>query len=271
MMLAILAFAGNSVLTRLALTHSLISAADFTFIRLISGAVVLVLLCGREFPAAIPTRHDAAGILTLFVYAMAFTLAYLEMNAATGALVLFATVQLTMIIVSRLKGTHMSWLEYAGVGLAFGGLAWLLAPNAAAPPLSAALLMVVAGMAWGFYTLDGRSAAAPLQKTARNFVGASVLGIIPVLVLSGAERNTEGIILAITSGAITSALGYAIWYRVLPRVTVAMAGSSQLAVPVVAAAGGAVLIGETLTLALFLGSVVVLAGIALTVFGKNRT
>ena len=267
--LAILAFAGNSVLTRLALTQALIGAADFTCVRLLSGAVMLGLLCRQNLRSARPTRKDIAGVAALFSYAIAFTIAYLEMSAATGALVLFATVQLTMLTVSRLRGAHMSWLEYAGLALAFAGLLWLLLPNAAAPPLKATALMVIAGIAWGFYTLDGRGAVSPLQKTARNFVGAAVLGFIPLLFLNGPGRSAEGVALAIASGAITSALGYAIWYRVLPQITVAMAGASQLAVPMVAAAGGALLIGEAIPLRLLVASVVVLAGIALTVFGKN--
>ncbi len=209
------------------------------------------------------------GVATLFIYAIAFTIAYLEMNTATGALVLFATVQLTMLIVAQMRGAHMSWLEYAGVALAFAGLVWLLLPNATAPPLKATALMAVAGIAWGFYTLDGRGAVSPLQKTARNFVGAALLGFIPLEFLNASERSVEGIALAVASGAITSALGYAIWYRVLPRLSVAMAGTSQLAVPMVAAAGGALLIGEALNFRLLIGSVVVLAGIALTVFGKD--
>jgi drug/metabolite transporter (DMT)-like permease len=268
--LSVLAFAGNSVLTRLALVQSHISPAEFTCIRLLSGAIILAVLCWRDIPKAIPTLRDATGILALFIYAITFTVAYVDMNAATGALVLFATVQLTLIIVARLQGTQLSLAEYAGVAIALAGLIWLLAPSAAAPPAKSGMLMIIAGMSWGFYTLDGRSAVSPLQKTARNFVGAALLGFIPLLFLNHAIRSTEGILLAIASGAITSGLGYAIWYRVLPRITVAMAGSSQLAVPMVAAAGGALLIGETITLRLVMASALVLLGIGLTVLAKKR-
>jgi drug/metabolite transporter (DMT)-like permease len=268
--LSVLAFAGNSVLTRLALAQSEISPGDFTCIRLLSGAVILALLCWRDLPKCMPSRKDVTGIVSLFAYAITFTLAYINMNAATGALVLFATVQLTLIIAAKLQGARLSPLEYAGVGVALGGLVWLLAPSAAAPPLTSALLMVAAGISWGFYTLDGRSAISPLHKTARNFIGAAALGFIPLLFLDHNVRTTEGTLLAIASGAITSGLGYAIWYRVLPRISVAMAGSSQLAVPMVAAAGGALLIGETLTLRLMIASAVVLAGIGLTVLAKQR-
>jgi drug/metabolite transporter (DMT)-like permease len=268
--LAIVAFAGNSVLTRLALTNDLISAADFTCIRLASGALMLGVLCRRNLRAVLPTRHDIMGVITLFIYAIAFTIAYLEINAATGALVLFAVVQLTMLSVSRLKGVKLSWLEYAGVAVAFGGLVYLLLPSAAAPPLSAAILMAFAGIAWGFYTLDGRGAGAPLQKTARNFIGAAMLGFIPLLFLSSAPLSAEGAALAVASGAITSALGYAVWYRVLPQLSVAMAGTSQLAVPMVAALGGALLINEAVSFELMIGSIIVLLGIGLTVFGKAK-
>jgi drug/metabolite transporter (DMT)-like permease len=266
--LSVLAFAGNSVLTRLALSQSQISPGDFTSIRLASGAVLLALLCWRDLPKSLPTFKDATGIASLFIYAITFTVAYVDMNAATGALVLFASVQMTLIIVAKLKGTQLSLAEYAGVAIALAGLIWLLAPSASAPPLTSGLLMVIAGMSWGFYTLDGRSAVSPLQKTARNFVGAAILGFIPLLFLDHGVRNAEGIALAIASGAITSGLGYAIWYRVLPRITVAMAGSSQLAVPMVAAAGGALLIGETISLRLVIASALVIAGIGLTVFAK---
>lgn len=269
--LAILAFAGNSVLTRLALANSLIDAASFTFFRLLSGALMLLLLCHQNLGLTLPKRQDAIGILALFVYAIAFTIAYLAMNAATGALVLFATVQLTMIGIARCKGAHMSWLEYSGVFVAFIGLIWILAPNASAPPVHAAALMVIAGIAWGLYTLDGRKSAAPLQKTARNFVGAAVLGLAPLLFIDSYTLRIEGVALALTSGAITSALGYAIWYKVLPSITVVMAGTCQLAVPAVAALGGVVLIGESPTFRLLMGSVIILAGIALTVFGKTST
>lgn len=269
--LAILAFAGNSVLTRLALANSLIDAASFTFVRLLSGALMLLLLCHQDLGLALPKRQDAIGIMALFVYAIAFTIAYLAMNAATGALVLFATVQLTMIGIARCKGAHMSWLEYSGVFIAFIGLIWILAPNASAPPVHAAALMVIAGIAWGLYTLDGRKSASPLQKTARNFVGAAVLGLAPLLFIDNYTLKIEGVALALTSGAITSALGYAIWYKVLPSITVVIAGTSQLAVPAVAALGGVVLIGESPTFRLLIGSVIILAGIALTVFGKTST
>jgi drug/metabolite transporter (DMT)-like permease len=269
--LAIVAFAGNSVITRLALTQNLIGAAEFTFVRLLSGAVMLLVLCRSSMGLALPKWRDAMGIISLFTYAIAFTLAYLEMNAATGALVLFATVQLTMIIVSRLRGARMSALEYSGVALAFAGLAWLLLPNATAPPVHAAALMATAGISWGFYTLDGRGAGSPILKTARNFSGAAVLGILPLIFFAGIDCNWRGVALAIASGAITSALGYVIWYHVLPQISVAIAGASQLAVPLVAAAGGALLIGEALTLRLLFGSLVVLAGIALAVFGKKQS
>jgi drug/metabolite transporter (DMT)-like permease len=268
--LSVLAFAGNSVLTRLALAQSQISPGDFTAIRLVSGAVLLVLLCWRDMAKSLPTFKDATGILALFIYAITFTVAYVGMNAATGALVLFASVQVTLIIVARLKGTQLSLAEYTGVGLALAGLVWLLAPSATAPPLMSGLLMVTAGISWGFYTLDGRSAVSPLQKTARNFVGAAILGFIPLLFLDHGARSPEGIALAIASGAITSGLGYAIWYRVLPKISVAMAGASQLAVPIVAAAGGAALIGETISIRLVAASALVLLGIGITILAKNH-
>jgi drug/metabolite transporter (DMT)-like permease len=267
--LAILAFAGNSVLTRLALAESQIGAAEFTAIRLLSGALMLVMLCGGSWRQSLPTREDATGTLCLFVYAISFTLAYLNMSAATGALILFAMVQLTMIGLANAKGLKMNWLESAGVALAFAGLAWLLLPNATSPPVHAAALMALAGVAWGIYTIDGRGAASPLQKTARNIVGACGLGIFPMFLMMSTKTTFEGLVLAIASGAITSGLGYAVWYRVLPRISVAMAGTSQLAVPMVAAAGGAMLIGEALTARLLIGGAVILAGVALTVLGKS--
>lgn len=261
--LAVLAFAGNSLLTRAGLAEGEIGAGAFTGIRLASGALMLALICLATGRSWRPGRQDLGGILTLFGYAFFFTLAYRSIGAATGALVLFASVQVSMAGLARLRGDRLSPRQGFGLVLAMGGLVWLLAPGLSAPPLAAAGLMAAAGFSWGIYSLLGRGQADPIAQTARNFVGAAPLGLL-FWALAADGLSGAGIALAVASGALTSALGYVIWYAALPALTTTSAGAVQLLVPAVAAAGGLLWLGEPLTGVLIGATLVILAGIALT-------
>lgn len=268
--LAILAFAGNSLLTRWALVGGDIGAAAFVAIRLVSGAAILGLLAGRQRVGVLPRQSDLGGVIALLVYGEAFTFAYRSLGAATGALILFGTVQLTLAILATLRGQAPSARDRLGLVIAFAGLAWLLLPHAAAPPLIPALLMGVAGIAWGVYTMLGRGAGDPFQRTARNFIGAAPLALLILLAFPIERPGLHGTLLAVASGAITSGLGYVIWYAVLPRLKVATAGAAQLLVPVVAAAGGVLLLGEALSLQLGLIAAIILGGIWLTIGAPKK-
>ncbi len=261
--LAMLAFAGNSLLTRLALDSSEISAANFTLIRLFSGALLLLPL------ALIQNKKPIASIkmsLALFIYAAGFSYAYINLSAASGALILFACVQLTMMAVALCKGERFSLQQTAGVSVAFAGLVYLLLPGLNAPPLSSATLMAVAGVAWGAYSIWGKSAGAPMSVTAGNFL----LALVPALILAGFYFDPHHwtpitLFYAIASGAITSGLGYALWYRVLPHIKTSQAASVQLSVPVITAILAVLFIAEPLTLRIIIASVAILGGIYLVI------
>lgn len=262
--LAMLAFAGNSLLCRLALKDAHIDAATFTAIRLGSGALVLAIVArlrrGTEGKGTWPSA------LALFAYAAAFSFAYVTLTTATGALILFGAVQATMIGHGIWKGERLRPAQTAGLVLALGGLTGLLLPGLSAPPLGGALLMLAAGMAWGVYSIRGRGAGDPTKVTAGNFMLAAPLAVVLVLVLPSVPApDIRGVILAIASGAVASGVGYVIWYAALPSLRPASAATVQLSVPVLAALGGIVLLGEPLTLRFVLASAAVLSGIALVV------
>ena len=261
--LAMLAFAGNSLLTRLALEGGEISAANFTLVRLFSGALLLL-------PLALMQNHKpTASIkmsLALFIYAAGFSYAYINLTAASGALILFACVQLTMLAVALFQGERFSAMQMGGMCVAFAGLVYLLLPGLNAPPLSSATLMAVAGIAWGAYSIWGKSAGAPMPVTAGNFL----LALVPALILAVFDFDPHHwtpttLIYAIASGAITSGLGYALWYRVLPHIKTSQAASVQLSVPVITAVLAVVFIAEPLTLRIIIASVAILGGIYLVI------
>ncbi len=273
---ALLAFAGNSLLTRAALADGAISPGAFAAIRLAAGAAALALLARRR-GAILPGTADLGGIAALFVYAAGFSFAYGQLTTATGALVLFASVQIALMAAATIAGRAPRPLEAIGIAVAFAGLAWLLAPGLAAPTLAATALMVAAGTAWAGYTLLGRGAGDPAARSARNFIGAAPLGLLLLLVPLNAgdaggaplHASPAGVALALASGAITSGLGYIAWYAVLPRLSVATAGVVQLLVPAVAAAGGALWLGEALSARLLAATGIILAGIALSLFARR--
>lgn len=272
--LALLAFAANSLLCRLALAQGAIDAASFTAIRLGSGAVVLMLLARLvhgSFPR--PHWHGGKAPLALLLYALPFSLAYGRIGAGTGALVLFGSVQLTMLGTALTRGERPRPVAWCGFALAASGLVWLVAPSARAPDLPGVLLMALAGIAWGVYTVLGRSAGEPIAANARAFTWSALLAIGGLVALPDDMSATpRGVLLAALSGAVTSGLGYALWYRVLPHLPVATAGFAQLAVPVLAALLAVAWLGEPFTAQLAIASVLVLGGcgLALTAPGRRR-
>ena len=268
--LAMLAFAGNSLLCRLALRETGIDAASFTLIRLLCGALTLGLLLRLRLRKH-PMAGSWPGALVLFTYAAAFSFAYLQLDTGVGALLLFGAVQLSMLLWGLLRGERLNLLATLGTALTTAGLLVLLLPGASAPPLSAALLMLLAGMAWGAYSLQGRGMGDPLAVTAGNFLRAAPLALLPVLaLLPQLHWDAPGLFYAVLSGALTSGVGYAIWYSALPGLRASQAATVQLSVPILAALGGSLLLGEALGLRLLLSAVAVLGGIALVLGSRQR-
>ena len=268
-LVTMLAFAGNSVLCRMALKHTTIDAATFTSIRLVSGALVLWLIV-RFARAGRTGAGNWWSALALFVYAAGFSLAYVSLSAATGALLLFGSVQATMIGRGIWQGERLARLQCLGLVLALAGLVGLMLPGLSAPPVLGAALMVLAGVAWGVYSLRGKGAGAPTLVTAGNFWRAAVLALLlSALMRANANWDAEGVAYAVASGAVTSGLGYALWYSVLPALKATQAATIQLSVPVIAALGGVALLGEVMTEQFVLASVATLGGIALVIWGKR--
>lgn len=260
------AFAANSLLARVAVREALIDAGSFTAIRLLSGAAALWLLVAWRRGAWVIPRGSWQGALALFVYAAAFSFAYLDLTAAMGALILFGAVQLTMIGFGLVRGTSLSVLQFLGLTVAACGLIGLLLPGLVAPPLASALVMSVSGIAWGAYSLLGRGVGDPLGATAGNFVYAGPMAIALLLFTMGSwQLSWLGVTYAILSGVVASGVGYALWYRALPALSAPVASSVQLSVPPIAALAGVLLLGELLTSRLVLGSVAVLGGVALVI------
>ena len=267
--LAMMAFAGNSLLCRMALKQTGIDAASFTTLRLVSGAATLWLVIRFRHDAR-PGRGNWPSALALFAYAAAFSFAYTSLTAATGALLLFGAVQATMIGQGIRAGERPLGVQLVGLVIAFAGLVGLLLPGLSAPPLAGSVLMVGAGVAWGIYSLRGKGAGDPIRVTAGNFLRAAPLGLVlSVLMLGAASWDRAGIAYAVASGALASAIGYAIWYTALPAMRATSAATVQLSVPVLAAFGGVVLLGEPVTLRLALASVAILGGIALVILTKK--
>jgi drug/metabolite transporter (DMT)-like permease len=269
-LLAMSAFAANSLLCRAALKHTAIDAASFTAIRIVAGALALGLIVRlRSGPQAMAGSWASA--LALFAYAAAFSFAYVSLTAATGALLLFGAVQATMIGVGLVRGERLRGRQMLGLGCALAGLVGLLLPGLAAPPLRGAVLMLAAGAAWGVYSLRGKGSGDPLRVTAGNFLRAVVFAIaLSVLMWPSASFDRPGVGYAIASGALASGIGYAIWYAALPALKVTSAATVQLSVPVIAAVGGIVWLGEPITPRLVLASAAILGGIALVILQKQR-
>jgi len=279
--LALIAFAGNSVLCRLALAEQAIDATSFTVIRIVSGALVLWCLVlvtqnKRSNTMQRSKQHRAWSAALLFAYAAGFSYAYIVLDTGIGALILFGCVQLTMITVSLLKKERFNALQYIGLVVAFAGLVYLVLGQQQGDTLTTSFLgfalMAIAGVAWAGYTLLGRGSTTPLLDTCNNFIYAVPFCAVLLLVywVLPANVTNYGMILAIASGAVTSGLGYAIWYVALEGLSRIQAGVVQLLVPVIAAIGGAIWASEALSAQLIISQIVILGGIALVMFSPKR-
>ncbi|WP_417225546.1 DMT family transporter [Amphritea sp.] len=272
---ALLAFAGNSVLCRLALGEGSIDAGSFTLIRLLSGIGVLLLLwylTGQRGKAATQeNRGSWMAAVMLFIYALGFSYAYISLDTGTGALILFGAVQITMILVSLFRGTRLLPVEWLGLLLAFSGFVYLLKPVLNTPSLWGFILMTAAGIAWGFYTLIGRGSVNPLADTHFNFLKTLplvVIALLALLLLGDISLTRQGVWLAMLSGGVASGIGYAVWYRALRGLSAVQAAVLQLLVPVIAAVGGVLFTDDVITLRLTVAALLVLGGILMVVVGR---
>lgn len=270
-LLALIAFAANSVLCRLALGNNYIDASSFTAIRLFSGVLALFIIMRINYRKnEMPSGGSWFSGMMLFLYAITFSFAYISLDTGTGALVLFGSVQLTMVILSVLSGYKLHVTEWVGMSIAFGGLIFLVLPDVTTPSFMGFLLMATAGVAWGLYTFKGRSSENPLADTYYNFyLTTSLTLILLVVTYFKSHYSLEGIALAILSGAIASGIGYAVWYLALSGLSAMQAAVVQLSVPVIAAFGGVVFVSELITLRLILSASLILGGILLVLFGRH--
>ncbi|MGA7252908.1 MAG: DMT family transporter [Pseudolabrys sp.] len=267
-LLAMVAFASNSLLCRLALRQTTIDAASFTLIRLLSGVIALWLIVITRKPGR-PTAGNWTSALALFAYAAAFSFAYISLSVGTGALLLFGMVQATMIFWGLRKGERLNARQWFGLAIALGGLVALNFPGLSAPPIGGALLMTGAGIAWGIYSLRGKGAGDPTSVTAGNFWRSVVFAtVLSMALLRWTNLDPAGIRYAIVSGAIASGVGYVIWYSALPGLKATTAATVQLSVPVLAAVGGILFLSESITLRLLLASLLILGGIGLVIIEK---
>lgn len=269
--LALLAFASNSVLCRLALTDNVIDAASFTSIRLLSGVIFLLFLVLVKTKKRINMQGGSwLSSLFLFSYAAAFSYAYISLDTGAGALILFGFVQVTMIFSGMLKGKRLLRVEWVGLLLALAGLSVLLAPGVSAPSPTGFALMALSGIAWGLYTLAGQGSKAPLIDTANNFLRTlPFIALTMLLAFDDMQLSNKGVLLAIVSGAVMSGLGYAIWYSVLPALSLTQAAIIQLTVPIIAAFGGVLFSNEMITNQLITSSILVLGGVLVVILGKQ--
>lgn len=268
--MAMLAFAGNSLLCRLALKTTQIDPATFTSLRLLAGALMLALLL-RLRPGSTTSAGSWSGAAALFIYAAAFSFAYVNLDAGVGALLLFGAVQISMLLWGWRQGERPEPMSLAGLLLAFAGLLALLLPGASAPPLAGSLLMLIAGIAWGVYSLLGRSAGDALAATTGNFVRSVPMALLlSMVLLHRTSWDLNGVLYALASGALASGLGYAIWYTAITQLKAIQAATVQLSVPIITALAGGLLLGESLSLRLGLSSLAVLGGIALVLTARQR-
>ena len=271
--LALIAFAGNSVLCRLALGAGQIDAGSFTWIRLLSGIFVLALLLNATKSVDESSDNGSwCAATALFVYAATFSYAYITLDTGVGALILFGSVQVTMIMAGAVRGHRLLRCEFLGMLLAFAGLIYLVWPNLNTPSITGFGLMLIAGIAWGIYTLAGAGSSNPLRATSFNFFRtAPFVGAILMATITTSELSQNGILLAVISGGLTSALGYTLWYQALRWLTAIQAGVVQLLVPVIASFGGVLFVGEIITWPLVIASLLILGGVGLVLLAKHNT
>ena len=270
--IAMLAFAANSLLCRMALGAQLIDAASFTSIRILAGAAMLAVLVSMRDRRWVFARPRIPAVASLYGYMICFSFAYLTLSAATGALLLFGAVQLTMFAVALRGGERFSAISWVGSGVAFTGMIYLVAPGVTSPEPVGAVLMVLAGVSWGAYSLIGRGAADPLVETANNFLYSIPPTLFASLAFLGdIQASVPGVLLAVASGALASALGYAIWYAALPSLTAGRAATVQLSVPFIAALGAVVFLAESITLRLGISSLLTIGGIWLVLTQRTMS
>ncbi len=269
--LALVAFAANSVLCRLALGTKAIDAPSFTIIRLLSGVIVLLILIKiKNNELSSNSKGSWYSGIMLFLYAITFSFAYITLDTGTGALILFGSVQITMIALSLFSGNRLHFTEWLGVIIAFTGFIYLILPGVTAPSTTGFLLMTVAGVAWGIYTINGKGSKNPLRDTTFNFLRTIPFIIIMLLVvLKDVNYTSKGILMAIISGGVTSGIGYTIWYMALKGLTSTQAAVVQLLVPAIAAFGGVIFVFEKITFRLTISSTMILGGILIVVMGKK--
>jgi drug/metabolite transporter (DMT)-like permease len=269
---ALLAFAANSVLCRLALGENAIDPSSFTIIRLLSGIIILMALMQlTRKPNDITLKSKGSWLAAsmLFIYAVAFSFGYTSLDTGTGALILFGAVQITMIMASIISGNKLHVSEWLGLVMAFSGFVYLIIPNLETPSLMGFILMVLSGMAWGFYTLAGRTSQNPLSDTAYNFLRTTPFVLVLIVFgLNDVHITFIGVLLAVLSGAIASGIGYFVWYIALRGLSVTQAGVVQLFVPIIAATGGVVFTNELITVRLIESSALVLGGILTVILGR---
>lgn len=272
---ALIAFAANSILCRLALASGSIDPISFTSIRLLSGALALLVIftfTKKHEHCKSPQGSWSSGI-KLFIYALCFSIAYISLSSGTGALILFGSVQITMLLIAIKSGEQLQSKQWLGFIIAIIGLVYLLSPGIAAPNWQSALVMILSGIAWGLYTLAGKKVTAPIAMTTGNFIRAAIITIpasgIALLASSNFHFSTIGLGLALTSGIITSALGYVIWYKVLPSLSTTQSAVLQLLVPLLASLGGVIFLSESFTHRLAFSSLLILGGITCCIFSKK--
>lgn len=271
--LALFAFAANSVLCRLALGEGAIDAASFTAIRLLSGVVVLVIILkAAQVGEVVVSKGSWKSSFMLFLYAVTFSFAYISLDTGTGALILFGSVQITMILSGIYLGNKLHKFEIFGVLIAFSGFVYLIIPGIGTPSLMGFILMTVAGIAWGFYTLAGKGSENALSDTSYNFLRTVPLVIVLVaLTFHNATLTQKGVVLAMLSGGIASGVGYTIWYVAIKGLSATQAAVVQLLVPVIAAIGGVLFAHEMFSLRMILSSLMILGGILFVVLAKHHS
>lgn len=272
--IAMLAFAANSLLCRLALAAGLIDAGSFTLIRLLSGAatLIVIMLLRGNWRSQIPTtRFSLFAGVALFGYAALFSFAYVKLAAGTGALLLFGAVQLTLLALYWWQGQRFKRLELIGIAVSLLGFAWLMLPSATRPDVWSALLMVLSGICWAGFTALGKQAPTPSSGITWGFITASIFGLLlSPLLLESIHVTLQGVMLAVASGAIASGCGYVLWYQVMQKLTLLQAAVSQLSVPAIALVLGSALLSEPLTTHSIITSVIILGGIALVFLSRSQ-